>query len=52
MMRIAFEFGFTPASRSRISAPAKSGPTLFDLMDDYGFMFAMGVRRAKAFHWV
>jgi len=34
MMRIASEFGFTPASRSRISAPSKSAPSLFDLMDD------------------
>jgi P27 family predicted phage terminase small subunit len=33
MMRIASEFGFTPASRSRISAPAASGPSLFDLME-------------------
>jgi phage terminase small subunit len=33
MMRIASEFGFTPASRSRISAPAddRSQATLFDL---------------------
>jgi P27 family predicted phage terminase small subunit len=31
MMRIASEFGFTPASRSRISAPVPSQPTLFDL---------------------
>ena len=30
MMRIASEFGFTPASRSRISAPAKPEATLFD----------------------
>jgi len=34
MMRIASEFGLTPASRGRISAPAPSGPTLFDLVDD------------------
>jgi P27 family predicted phage terminase small subunit len=34
MMRIASEFGFTPASRSRIAAPAKATPSLFDLMDD------------------
>jgi P27 family predicted phage terminase small subunit len=33
MMRIASEFGFTPASRSRISAPSKSAPSLFDLME-------------------
>jgi P27 family predicted phage terminase small subunit len=34
MMRIACEFGFTPASRSRISAPAddSSQATLFDLV--------------------
>jgi len=34
MMRIASEFGFTPASRSRISAPAddRSQATLFDLV--------------------
>lgn len=30
MMRIASEFGFTPASRSRISAPAEKSATLFD----------------------
>jgi P27 family predicted phage terminase small subunit len=31
MMRIASEFGFTPASRSRISTPSPSShPTLFD----------------------
>jgi P27 family predicted phage terminase small subunit len=34
MMRIASEFGFTPASRSRIAAPAKAEPNLFDLLDD------------------
>jgi len=34
MMRIASEFGFTPASRSRIAAPAKAGPSLFDLMEE------------------
>jgi len=34
MMRIASEFGFTPASRSRISTPNKSQPTLFDNFDD------------------
>jgi P27 family predicted phage terminase small subunit len=34
MMRIASEFGFTPASRSRISAPAedRSQAGLFDLV--------------------
>jgi P27 family predicted phage terminase small subunit len=31
MMRIASEFGFTPASRSRISTPVTPQPTLFDL---------------------
>ena len=42
MMRIASEFGFTPASRSRISAPApdRAQATLFDLapkpVDDDG----------------
>jgi P27 family predicted phage terminase small subunit len=30
MMRIASEFGFTPASRSRISAPSATEPSLFD----------------------
>ncbi len=30
MMRIASEFGFTPASRSRISAPSAIEPSLFD----------------------
>ena len=30
MMRIAAEFGFTPASRSRISTPNPEEPTLFD----------------------
>jgi P27 family predicted phage terminase small subunit len=34
MMRIASEFGFTPASRSRIATPAKSGPSLFDVIND------------------
>ena len=29
MMRIASEFGFTPASRSRISSPLRNEPTLF-----------------------
>ncbi|MFZ3226441.1 MAG: P27 family phage terminase small subunit [Xanthobacteraceae bacterium] len=31
MMRIASEFGFTPASRSRISTPSEREPTLFDI---------------------
>jgi P27 family predicted phage terminase small subunit len=30
MMRIASEFGFTPASRSRISTPSELPPSLFD----------------------
>lgn len=34
MMRIASEFGFTPASRSRISSPSSSEPTLFDLFGE------------------
>jgi P27 family predicted phage terminase small subunit len=33
MMRIASEFGFTPASRSRIAAPTPQEPTLFDGFD-------------------
>lgn len=32
MMRIASEFGFTPASRSRLSTPCPEEPSLFDLM--------------------
>ena len=37
MMRIASEFGFTPASRSRISAPAEdwSQASLFDLAPEH-----------------
>jgi P27 family predicted phage terminase small subunit len=34
MMRIASEFGFTPASRGRISTPSTMEPTLFDVLDD------------------
>jgi P27 family predicted phage terminase small subunit len=34
MMRYASEFGFTPASRSRISTPVDREPTLFDVPDD------------------
>ena len=34
MMRIASEFGFTPASRSRISAPAPEEPSLLDLIEE------------------
>jgi len=30
MMRIASEFGFTPASRGRISSPTREEPSLFD----------------------
>ncbi len=33
MMRIASEFGFTPASRSRISTPAPDEHTLFDVLE-------------------
>jgi P27 family predicted phage terminase small subunit len=32
MMRIASEFGFTPASRSRIATPTESEPSLLDFM--------------------
>lgn len=35
MMRIASEFGFTPASRSRISSPSSNEPTLFDLFGEH-----------------
>jgi phage terminase small subunit len=36
MMRIASEFGFTPASRSRISAPPPDQLPLLDLIaNDY-----------------
>jgi phage terminase small subunit len=34
MIRIASEFGFTPASRSRISAPPTREATLFDTLDE------------------
>ena len=35
MMRIAAEFGFTPASRSRLGAPAaEQEPTLFDALGE------------------
>lgn len=34
MMRIASEFGFTPASRSRIRSPKIKEPSLFDSMDE------------------
>ena len=33
MMRIASEFGFTPASRSRISTPSADEPNLFSLVE-------------------
>jgi P27 family predicted phage terminase small subunit len=36
MMRIASEFGFTPASRSRIATPSAPSPSLFDLFDASG----------------
>jgi phage terminase small subunit len=34
MMRIASEFGFTPASRSRIATPSESEPSLFDRLEE------------------
>ena len=34
MMRIASEFGFTPASRSRITTPQDRGASLFDFVND------------------
>ena len=34
MMRIASEFGFTPASRSRIATPSPAERTLFDDVGD------------------
>jgi P27 family predicted phage terminase small subunit len=34
MMRIASEFGFTPASRSRIATPSLVEPTLFDVQEE------------------
>jgi P27 family predicted phage terminase small subunit len=33
MIRIAAEFGFTPASRSRISTPSANERTLFDILE-------------------
>jgi P27 family predicted phage terminase small subunit len=36
MMRIASEFGFTPASRSRISTASTPEPTLFDVLENSG----------------
>jgi P27 family predicted phage terminase small subunit len=35
MMRIASEFGFTPASRSRISAPVQEQDDLFSRASKY-----------------
>jgi phage terminase small subunit len=35
MIRIATEFGFTPASRSRISMPPTNERTLFDILDGH-----------------
>jgi phage terminase small subunit len=34
MLRIAPEFGVTPASRSRIAAPSLAEPSLFDMLED------------------
>ena len=34
MLRISSEFGFTPASRSRIAAPSSDQPTLFDVAEE------------------
>src|ERR1043166_9654629 len=34
MIRIASEFGFTPPSRSRISTPSPTEPTLFDALEE------------------
>jgi P27 family predicted phage terminase small subunit len=34
MLRIASEFGFTPASRSRIATPSPAEPSLLDMMED------------------
>jgi P27 family predicted phage terminase small subunit len=34
MLRIASEFGFTPASRSRIATPSAADPSLFDILED------------------
>jgi phage terminase small subunit len=34
MIRIASEFGFTPASRSRIATPTNTEPTLFDFEEE------------------
>jgi P27 family predicted phage terminase small subunit len=34
MLRIAAEFGFTPASRGRISTPAQKQASLFDVLEE------------------
>ena len=34
MLRIAAEFGFTPASRGRIATPSPKAPTLFDALEN------------------
>lgn len=34
MIRIASEFGFTPASRSRIAAPSDPDPNFFDVLEE------------------
>jgi phage terminase small subunit len=46
MMRIASEFGFTPASRSRISTATADEPNLLDLMQEDG-----GDEEAAAGKW-
>jgi P27 family predicted phage terminase small subunit len=52
MMRIASEFGFTPASRGQIATPAKNGPSLFDLMDNPPDQPAHGRTEASGRHEV
>jgi P27 family predicted phage terminase small subunit len=47
MMRIASEFGFTPASRSRIATPSPASPTLFDLPDQNPAGNAEGAQAEK-----
>jgi phage terminase small subunit len=39
MIRIASEFGFTPASRSRLPTPSKGGSMLLELpsLEDFDF---------------
>ena len=34
MLRIAAEFGFTPASRGRISTPGQKQASLFDVLEE------------------